>query len=149
MATSRQHKITVSTDCRFTGGPCRPGAELLAKLNRSVSALGRPLDDDFAISGTVCMAACSRPCTIAFQASGKATYLFGDVSAEENIEDLVTLAAAYAGRAEGGKAFRPGSSRDAEPAPASHAPFSDWDGTASAFAPAAVIVSEAMSGHFQ
>ena len=37
---SRQHKITVSTDCRFTGGPCMPGAELIRRLNRSIAALG-------------------------------------------------------------------------------------------------------------
>ncbi len=74
----RQHKITVCTDCRFTGGPCVPGAELIKRLNLSIAALGAPLDRDFSIAGTVCMAACTRPCTIAFQATGKATYLFGE-----------------------------------------------------------------------
>lgn len=128
MADSHQsaHKITLSTECHFTGGPCRPGAQLLATLNRSVSALGKPLDDDFAIAGTVCMAACTRPCTIAFQASGKATYLFGDVAVEENIDDLVDFAVAYA---------------DGGPSPAG--------GGNLARVPAALIVSEALAGHFQ
>jgi predicted metal-binding protein len=126
MAKFPQHKIVLSTDCCFTGGPCRPGAELLALLNRSVAALGTPLSDDFAVTGTVCMAACTRPCTIAFQAGGSATYLFGDVSPEENVDDLVRYAAACAG----GIAD----------------PEFGWDRTRH---PAAFIVSEATAGRFQ
>lgn len=102
------HKITVSTECRFTGGHCRLGAELLAKLNRSVSALGKPFDDDFVVAGTVCMAGCTRPCTIAFQASARATYLFGDVAAEENVDDLVSFAVAHAAGGPGAAAMPDG-----------------------------------------
>ncbi|OHV77955.1 DUF1636 family protein [Ensifer sp. LCM 4579] len=132
MANSHQsaHKITLSTECHFTGGPCLPGARLLAMLNGSISALGKPLADDFAIAGTVCMAACTRPCTIAFRASGRATYLFGDVAAEENIDDLVDFAVAHA---DGGV--------DGGPSPAG--------GGNLARVPAALIVSEALAGHFQ
>ncbi|WP_085034154.1 DUF1636 family protein [Ensifer aridi] len=126
MAKFPEHKIVVSTDCRFTGGPCRPGVELLALLNRSVAALGKPLGDDFAITGTVCMAVCTRPCTIAFQASGSATYLFGDVSPDENVDDLVRYAAACAdGTAD---------------------PEFEWDRPAHA---AAFILSEAPVGRLQ
>ncbi|WP_331374682.1 DUF1636 family protein [Sinorhizobium chiapasense] len=130
----RQHKITLCTDCRFTGGPCRPGAELLAQLNRSVSALGGPLDRDFSIAGTVAMTACTRPCTIAFQATGKATYLFGDISPEEDIDDLVSFAAACAG----GEVF------DAFPAAAFSA-----NGKGLARVPAALLVSEDTAGLLQ
>ncbi|MCA1405403.1 DUF1636 domain-containing protein [Ensifer sp. IC3342] len=130
----RQHKITLCTDCRFTGGPCRPGAELLAELNRSVSALGRPLDGNFSIAGTVAMTACTRPCTIAFQATGKATYLFGDISPDEDIDDLVSFAAACAE----GQAF------DAFP---HHA--LDLAGKSLARIPAALLVSEETAGRLQ
>lgn len=130
----RQHKITLCTDCRFTGGPCRPGAELLAKLNRSVSALGKPLDREFSIAGTVAMTACTRPCTIAFQATGKATYLFGDISPEEDIDDLVSFAAACA---EGGAC-------DTSPPAASY-----LNGKGLARIPAALLVSEETAGRFQ
>lgn len=136
MANSRspQHKITVSTECHFTGGPCRPGADLLAMLNRSVSALGKPLSDDFVVAGTVCMAACTRPCTIAFQASGRATYLFGDVAAEEDIDDLVSFAVAYAECDDGlGLASVPAA----------------VDVENLVRVPAALIVSEATIGQFQ
>ncbi|MBB4188065.1 DUF1636 family protein [Sinorhizobium terangae] len=130
----RQHKITLCTDCRFPGGPCRPGTELLAQLNHSVSALGRPLDRDFSIAGTVAMAACTRPCTIAFQATARATYLFGDISPEEDIDDLVSFAAAYAE----GQAFDP------FPRPAL-----SLTGKGLARIPAAVLVSEETAGWLQ
>lgn len=132
---SRQHKITVCTDCRFTGGPCRPGADLIQRLNRSIAALGAPLDRDFSIAGTVCMAACTRPCTIAFQATGKATYLFGDISPEEDIDDLVSFATTYAGRNDG-------MTRAAERP-------RGLNGKTLARIPAALLVSEDIGGHFQ
>ncbi|OJF91961.1 DUF1636 family protein [Pararhizobium antarcticum] len=100
-SSSNKHAITVCTDCRITGTPCRPGLELLARLNESLARLGRPLDRDFSVSGTVCMAGCTRPCTIAFQASGKATYLFGDILPDQDIDDLMAFAGLYAGRGDG------------------------------------------------
>ena len=133
--TSRQHKITVSTDCRFTGGPCMPGADLIKRLNRSIAALGEPLDRDFSIAGTVCMAACTRPCTIAFQATGKATHLFGGISPEEDIDDLVRFAATHSDRGEGMVHA------------ATHGECGD--GKTLARMPAAMLVSEDVAGHFQ
>ncbi len=100
-SSSNKHTITICTDCRITGEPCRPGLELLARLNESLATLTRPLDPDFSVAGTVCMAGCSRPCTIAFQASGKATYLFGDIMPDHDIDDLVAFAGIYAGRTDG------------------------------------------------
>lgn len=41
------------------------------------------------------MAGCDRPCTIAFQASGKATYLFGDIRPDTDIASLVDFADLY------------------------------------------------------
>ncbi|MGE6785652.1 DUF1636 family protein [Ensifer adhaerens] len=133
--TSRQHKITICTDCRFTGAPCAPGAELFKRLNGSIAALGAPLDRDFSIAGTACMAACTRPCTIGFQATGKATYLFGDVSPEEDIDDLVSFAATYAARGDGmtRAAERPRGLK----------------GKTLARIPAAMLVSEDLGRHFQ
>jgi len=100
-SSSNTHAITVCTDCRITGKPCRPGLELLARLNESLAQVSQPLERDFSVSGTVCMAGCTRPCTIAFQASGKATYLFGDILPDQSIEDLMAFADLYAGRSDG------------------------------------------------
>lgn len=101
MAHHPQHIITVCTDCRITGTACRPGLELLARLTDSLSRLGVASGSGFSIGGTVCMAGCRRPCTIAFQASGKATYLFGDITPDTDIGALVDFAATYAERPDG------------------------------------------------
>ena len=42
------------------------------------------------------MAGCDRPCTVAYHASKKATYLFGDIAPDEDIDDLVAFAQHYA-----------------------------------------------------
>jgi predicted metal-binding protein len=101
MAHHPQHIITVCTDCRITGTACRPGLELLARLNESLSRMGVASGPDFSVEGTVCMAGCERPCTIAFQASGKATYLFGDIAPDTDIGALVEFASIYANRPDG------------------------------------------------
>lgn len=101
MAHHSKHIITVCTDCRITGTACRPGLQLLASLNESLSRMGVASGSDFSIAGTVCMAGCQRPCTIAFQASGKATYLFGDIAPDTDIAALVDFAMIYAQRPDG------------------------------------------------
>ncbi len=47
------------------------------------------------------MAGCARPCTVAFQASGKATYLFGDIDPADDVGPLVTFAQLYETSADG------------------------------------------------
>lgn len=42
------------------------------------------------------MAGCDRPCTVAYHGSRKATYLFGDIDPDVDIDDLVTFAQDYA-----------------------------------------------------
>jgi len=82
------HRITVCTSCREKGDEYRPGADLIA-------ALKEELPEGFEVAGVQCMAGCSRPCTVAYQASGKATYLFGDISLGEDLNDLKAFAAQY------------------------------------------------------
>ena len=47
------------------------------------------------------MAGCARPLTVAFQAPGKASYLFGSIDAEADAGDLVRFARLYASLADG------------------------------------------------
>lgn len=101
MAQLLHHAVTVCTDCRVTGSACRPGLVLLARLGESLDRLGIGPEVDFSIQGTACMAGCRRPCTIAFQASGKATYLFGDIEPDADIDALVDFARLYAQRVDG------------------------------------------------
>lgn len=87
------HQVLVCTTCRHQDSPCTPGLKLIAQLQNAIQMLG--MDDAFEVSGTVCMAGCARPCTVAWRASGKATYLFGDIEPDADIDDLVAFAQLY------------------------------------------------------
>ncbi|MEQ8543212.1 MAG: DUF1636 domain-containing protein [Roseitalea porphyridii] len=105
MGDRSNHKITICVSCRHKNGredaQCRPGLALIARLRNALALAGDAIGEDFEISGTVCMAGCDRPCTVAFFGSHKATYLFGDIDPDENIEDLVAFARQYASLADG------------------------------------------------
>lgn len=96
MDDTTSHNITVCTSCVHKGKHCRPGYDLIAKLRHAIDAAGPAVTAKFEISGVACMAGCDRPCTVAYYGTGKATYLFGDVDPDVNIDDLVAFAAQYA-----------------------------------------------------
>jgi len=123
-----RHKIFVCTSCRHRGSNCRPGYELIKKLQDALKLAVPVVGDDFEISGVACMAGCSRPCTVAFRATEKATYLFGDIDPDTDIDDLVAFAERYRSLEDGWCASgeRPGKLRN----------------TALARVPAAMIVTE-------
>ena len=53
---------------------------------------------DFPIQAVGCMSACSRSCAISFAATGKHTYLFGDITASEPeipLSNILDCAAKY------------------------------------------------------
>ncbi|MEM0976423.1 MAG: DUF1636 domain-containing protein [Pseudomonadota bacterium] len=93
---SPTHRITVCTSCKHKGSDCRPGYELIAKLRAAIDAAGDSVAEDFEVSGVACMAGCDRPCTVAYHGTRKATYLFGDIEPDADIDDLVTFARQYA-----------------------------------------------------
>jgi predicted metal-binding protein len=95
------HQITVCTSCKHKGTACRPGYELINKLRQAIDAAGDSIASDFAISGVACMGGCDHPCTVAYYGTGKATYLFGDIDADVDVDDLVTFAAQYAQEGDG------------------------------------------------
>jgi predicted metal-binding protein len=96
MTQMTSHRITVCTSCRHKGEACKPGYELIAKLRAAISAAGDSIAEDFEIAGTACMAGCDRPCTVGYHATRKASYLFGDIAPEEDIDALVDFAKQYA-----------------------------------------------------
>jgi predicted metal-binding protein len=112
--TTTRHQLVICTTCRKTGTDCRLGFELLQSLNRAAD-LGRAagLPEDFGVSGTACLSGCSRPCTVAFVADGKTSYLFGDIDPQENLDALVEFAKLYRVREDGMTRFneRPGALR--------------------------------------
>ncbi len=95
------HRIIVCTLCRHTGNPCQPGAALIAKLNDVLLKAEPALGPSFVVEGTACMAGCSRPCTVAFSASQKMSYLFGDIANDDDIAALVSFARLYLERSDG------------------------------------------------
>lgn len=94
--TTPHHRITICTSCKHKDSPCQPGYDLIARLRAAIDAAGDAIPETFEVSGVACMAGCDHPCTIAYHGTRKATYLFGDVDADEDIEDLVTFARQYA-----------------------------------------------------
>lgn len=107
------HKIFVCTSCRHNDSDFRPGFELIAKLREALTCALPVAGNDFEVSGIACMAGCSRPCTVAYRANEKATYLFGDIDPETDIDDLVAFARQYRVLANGwcNSADRPGKLR--------------------------------------
>lgn len=90
-AYRQAQRITVYTDCTHMAAPCLPGLELLRHVQAAIDQAS-VVSDDFSLEGRVCMARCARPCTIAFQATSSATFVFGDMSDEADIGELVSLA---------------------------------------------------------
>ncbi|WP_244571270.1 DUF1636 family protein [Mesorhizobium carmichaelinearum] len=95
---SIDHRIIVCTLCRDVPTGIRSGESLCADLRSRLSAHHEPaVAHGFTIEGVECMAGCARPLTVAFQAPGKASYLFGSIDAG----DLVRFARLYASLADG------------------------------------------------
>ena len=90
------HRITICTSCRHKGTECRPGYDLIERLRQAIAKAGVAVPETFEISGVACMAGCDHPCTVAYHGTKKATYLFGDIHPETDIDDLVSFAKQYA-----------------------------------------------------
>ena len=96
------HRIIVCTLCRDVPTGIRSGESLCADLRSRLAACQEPaVAHGFTIEGVECMAGCARPLTVAFQAPGKASYLFGSIDAEADAGDLVRFARLYASLADG------------------------------------------------
>jgi predicted metal-binding protein len=89
--------IHVCVTCRASQAAApqgeRAGALLLAELARQA-------DSAFGVAPVECLSACKRPCTIAFSAPGKWTYVYGDFAAGSAAE-ILSAAALYAAAPDG------------------------------------------------
>ena len=90
-----QHTLTVCTSCRHKRTDCKPGLELMTRLRAALDTAGDAIASDFEISGIAYMTGCERPCTVAYHATAKTTYLFGDIAPEVDIPELVAFADQY------------------------------------------------------
>lgn len=89
---TRRHRITVCTTCRDPQTREQPGKDLIETLSAALAEGGLA---HVSVAGAACMAGCSRPCTVAYQADGKASYLFGDIEPARDVETLVAFARQY------------------------------------------------------
>jgi len=103
LSTVTTHRIHICTKCRersdATSEPrgnetVSPGTRLISRLQKALNE--NPISKTFELSGVECMAGCNRPCTVAYQADGKAGYLFGDIDPDGNLDALVRFAHQYA-----------------------------------------------------
>ena len=94
------HRIVVCSLCRDSVAGLRSGEDLCADLLSRLSISGKSASS-FAIETVDCMAGCARPLTVAFQAKGKASYLFGSIDRGTDAGALVEFARLYASLADG------------------------------------------------
>ena len=92
------HRIIICSLCRDTVTGLRSGEDLCADLR---SRLAQTSASSFAVETVDCMAGCSRPLTVAFNAHGKAGYLFGSIDSGTDVGALVEFARLYASLADG------------------------------------------------
>jgi predicted metal-binding protein len=91
--------IYVCTNCKATEdtSPERAGLRLMAALEGAISASGAKVR----LEGVECLSVCKRPCTIAFSAPGKWTYVYGDFAPDSAPETILEGAALYAATDDG------------------------------------------------
>jgi predicted metal-binding protein len=59
------------------------------------SKLDSRAERDVTVTPVECLSVCKRPCTIALVASGKWTYVVGDLDPEVNVDDVISMAVSY------------------------------------------------------
>ena len=79
-----QYTILICTKCRGTDVASRMRADL-----------AECVPSGFTFRAVDCMAGCDNPATVGFQATGKATYVFGDIEGDKDIAALATFAHQY------------------------------------------------------
>ncbi|AMJ62629.1 DUF1636 family protein [Bosea sp. PAMC 26642] len=99
--SQRDLTIHVCTACRrvredLAEGYDQPGLDLAEALTGRLAGA-----EGIAVLAVECLAVCKRPCTVAFAADGKWTYLVGDLDTQTHLDDIVGAAQAYAASANG------------------------------------------------
>ncbi|WP_128514432.1 DUF1636 family protein [Tabrizicola thermarum] len=103
VAQSAPHQILVCKACKHKDQPCKPGFELLKTLRAAIAAAD--LGEAFEVSGTACLAGCvpahGAPCVVGYRATGKATWLFGDIDPDQPLDELIEFSRLYAALEDG------------------------------------------------
>lgn len=99
-------EVIICTTCRPANTPREhppAGAALLEEVQAAALASDEgPLAAGVQVRGFACMSGCSRACTVALQAPGKHSYLFGDLAADaETAAQVLACAQLHARSADG------------------------------------------------
>ena len=86
------HRIVIFSTCEGVDGAAYADALRGALAERKM---------EFEVQTHACMSNCDRPLSLAFTAPGKATYLFGEVAPDSDLDDTVAFARLYAGTTDG------------------------------------------------
>jgi len=86
------HRVVICSTCEGTDGK-----GFAVQLRAALSDAGLSYD----VQDFDCMSNCGRPLSVAFKADGKATYLFGDVDTERDLQDVVAFARMFADSTDG------------------------------------------------
>ena len=91
--------IYICTTCKLAGDDSgeRAGLRLFRQVNDRKS-LSEALIEVVPVE---CLSVCKRPCTVSFAASGKWTYVYGDLPAETAAETILEGAALYSKTSDG------------------------------------------------
>jgi predicted metal-binding protein len=91
--------IYVCTTCKIPDDPSdlRAGQRLLTAVQDAVTDAGAP----FRVEGVECLSVCKRPCTVAFAAQGKWTYVYGDFLSDDAPATLIEGAKLYSETVDG------------------------------------------------
>ncbi|BAZ18229.1 hypothetical protein NIES4071_101140 (plasmid) [Calothrix sp. NIES-4071] len=100
----KQHTLFVCTTCASVWKDGKRvgssgGQKLVTQLKEL--AFNWELKNKFTIQEVECMSACNRSCVVAFTGSGKITYLFGDLTAENSTEAILECASQYYAKSDG------------------------------------------------
>ena len=86
------HQVVVCSTCEGCDGEA-----FAAQLRDALAKAGQAYE----VRDFECMTNCGRPLSVAFKATGKATYLFGDVDPALDLADTVAFARMYASSPDG------------------------------------------------
>lgn len=95
-------ELIVCTTCRPAGADRNAPAAGQALLDAVLQAALAQPDAGVAVRGIACLSGCSRACTVALQAPGKPTYVFGDLVADaDTAAQALACARLHAASADG------------------------------------------------
>lgn len=81
-------ELIICTTCRTVATPNdqRAAGEILFEAVQAAQAFGdQPEWENVQVRAMACLSGCSRSCTAAYQATGKHSYLFGDLTASDDV----------------------------------------------------------------